>query len=507
MTFPSYKKYRMLREAAEGKSSNGPPGGNESGAIGTKVTLGDGNEFMPFEISDDPKSEHYGKNKNLSPIVRAFKQGANWGWSKDDTSGNDKPVKIGGKKLYLAGGAVRDHLKGKKARNIELATNSSPDEVYHVLKQNGFEFVSESGESKNASAKVSPNRKEGNRQFFWVKKSNKNGRPFTFGIKVNEDEFDLEVFMKTPRGNVDKELEPGTQAEDAAGRDFTINGMYILLSNDNGPNKELYDFFGGMHHLNNGRINAIGGDMSSKLKEDPSRILRYVRMLSQYGDPKKVPEEEKEAIRNSSEGLGKLDRKSMMGEFKRGMEKDDVDPREYLKLFKNFGLLDQLFPGKQVDSDLPKELSELGDKHMPLAWMLRMNDPASLEDTGMDPKDLQKIGFLIKSLGMTENIDDNSLDDLTNGYLSSGVSGRKLREWGTKLGKMNPAILDAFIGHTQDPRVKVHQTNDDGSEQIGDDFLDLVDPFTGAEDHHRIEERKKMMEWRNFQRHLMQLRS
>ena len=138
MTQRSFQKYKLLREAQEGKKGGSPMGGKDVGGVGAKISLGDGNDFQPFEISDDPKSEHYGKNKNLSPIVREFKQGANWGWSRDDSTGNDKPVKIGGKKLFLAGGAVRDHLTGRKARNIELATNASPDEVYHVLKQNGF---------------------------------------------------------------------------------------------------------------------------------------------------------------------------------------------------------------------------------------------------------------------------------------------------------------------------------------------------------------------------------
>lgn len=507
----SFHKYVQLREQSEGKPSSGGsggsnvPGGGELGAIGTKVSLGDGNDFLPFEISDDPKSEHYGKNKNLSPVVRAFKQGANWGWSRDDSTGSDKPVKIGGKKLYLAGGAVRDHLKGKKARNIELATNASPDEVYHVLKQNGFEFVNDSGQVNSKSARVSPNRKEGNKQWFWVKRGNKNGRPFVFGLKVNEDEFDLEVFMKTPRGNVDKELEPGTHAEDASGRDFTINGMYILLSNDNGPNKELYDFFGGMHHLSSGRVSAIG-DMSSKLKEDPSRIMRYVRMLSLYGDPKKVPEEEKAAISKSADGLSKLDRKVMMDEFKKGFDKDEVDSRSYLKLFRDFGLLDQLFPGKQVDTDLPKELSELGDKHMPLAWMLRMNSPETLEDLGLDQKDMQKVGFLIKSLGMNENMDDNSLTELINGYMSSGVSSRKLREFASKLGGLDPNMIDAFLNYAKGPRVKTHVQGPDGGEHIAEEFSDLVDPFTGELNHKAINERKKVLEHRNFRKHLQNMR-
>jgi tRNA nucleotidyltransferase/poly(A) polymerase len=501
----SFNEFRLLREAQEGNVGNPVMKSQYFGAIGTKVSLGEGNDFMPFEISDDPKSEHYGKNKNLAPIVRAFKQGANWGWSRDDATGNDKPVKITGKKLFLAGGAVRDHLMKRKTRNVELVTNASPDEVYHILKQNGFEFINDSGQISGKNVKVSPNRKEGNKQFFWVNKSDKNGRPFSFGIKVNEDEYTLDVFMKTPRGMVQSDLEPGTHAEDAAGRDFTINGMYIALTNDNGPNKELYDFFGGAHHLKSGRVMAIG-DMSHKFKEDPSRIMRYVRMLLTYGDPKKVPEEEKEIVRKHAEGLSKLDRKVIMDEFKKGLDKEDIDSCKYLKLHRDLGLLNFLFPGKQLDANLPKELSEIGDKYMPLAWMLRMNDPSTLEDLSMDPQDMRKVGFLIKSLSMSDNLDGNSLNDLLQGYMSSGVSGRKLREFVIKLGGLDPTIVDAFLSYTKGPRVKVYEIGEDGVQKVSDSFADLVDPFTGEPDSRRIEERKKHFELQNFHRCLKYMR-
>lgn len=499
MKAKSFNEYKLLKENDEKSSEKSS---DQSNALGSKVTLGDGNQFPAFEISDDTKSEHYGKNKNLAPIVRAFKQGANWGWSKDDASGTDKPVKISGKKVYLSGGSVRDHLLGKKPRNVELATNASPDEVYHIFKQNGFEFINEKGEEK--APKESLNKKESSTQQFWVKKKNKNGRPFTFGIRVNEDEYELEVFMKTPRGNVDKDLESGTQSEDASGRDFTINGMYILLSNDNGPNKELNDYFGGMHHLKSKKVSSIG-NMNSKFEEDPSRILRYVRMLSSYGDPKKVSEEERETVRKSAKNLGKLDRKSIMGEFKKGMDKEDSDPREYLRSFKDLGLIDQIFPGKILDTEFPKELSEIGDKYMPLAWMLRMNDPSSLEDLELEPQDLQKIGFLIKSLGIGENVDEKRLSELTTGYISSGVSSIKLREFTTKLGGIDPSVVDAFINYTKQPRIKVY-ANVDGTEKVAEPFADLIDSFTGTPNYNKIDERKKKLELEQFKKQLKNLK-
>lgn len=509
MNFPTFGQYKQLKEATEPKAQSGG-GSNTNGALGAKISLGDNNDFLPFEVSDDPKSEHYGKNKNLSPIVRAFKGGGNWGWSKDDSTGDDKPVKIGTKKLFLSGGAVRAHLKGEKARNIELATNASPDEVYHLLKQNGFEFINDTGMVDNKAKPPHPNRKEGSKQYFWVKRANKNGRPFCFGLKVNEDEFDLEVFQKSARGfDGDEEPEPGTQADDANSRDFTINGLYIQLTNDNGPNKDLYDFHGGVHHMMAGQIVPIGGDKAyDEMKKRPSRIMRYMRFMHGYGNDNSVSQEQREKIMSAAaDGLPKLaskpeGRKYMMDEFKKGLDKDGTDARKYLKLFKKYGMLDMLFPGKMIDGDLPKELSELGDKHMPLAWMLRMNDPESLADSGMDEKDVKKISFLIKSLGVDENMDPDRLEDLTNGYTQAGVSSRKLKDWGTKLGKKHPAIIDAFLAYCKAPRVKLYEKGEDGNESLNAAFSDLIDPFTGQQDMNGIKERRKHMEHDAFRKHM-----
>lgn len=492
MNFPTFDQFKLLKESSETSESKPKKSSN---ALGTKITLGDNNDFQPFEISDDTKSAHYGKNKNLAPIVRAFKSGANWGWSKDDETGDDKPVKIATKKLYLAGGAVRSHLKGEKPRNIELATNASPDEVYHLLKQNKFEFCKEG--------------QDAGKQCFWVKKANKNGRPFSFGIKVNNDEYDLDVFYKSARGfDGDEEPEHGSHTDDANSRDFTINGMYIQLTNDNGPNKDLYDFHGGIHHMMAGQIVPIGGEKGyDEMKKRPSRIIRYMRFMQGYGNDDSVNQEQREKVTKAAKhSLPKLDekgRKYMMSEFKKGIDKDGSDARKFIKLLDKYGMLDLMFPGKMIDNDLPKELSEIGDKHMPLAWMLRMNDPGSLQDIGMDDKDIKKIGFLIKSLGVGEDTDPDTLDDLIKDYTQSGISSRKLRDWGTKLGKKDPSIIDAFLSYCKSPRVKLYVNNDDsGEEELNSIFSDLVDPFTGKQDLDGIKKRQKEEEHKSFMKHM-----
>jgi tRNA nucleotidyltransferase/poly(A) polymerase len=495
----TFEEYKQLREASENKDDKG------GGDVATSISLGKGNDYEPFQCSDDPKSEHYGKNSALSPIVRAFKGGGNWGWSKDDTSGDDKPVKISGKKLYLAGGSVRSHLIGEKGNgDIQLATNASPDEVYHLMKQNGFEFVTDKGSVKG-SKDPNPNKTEGSKQSFWVEMKNKNGRPFTFGVNVNGTKFKLDTFRKA-RGKMtdDDEPEPGTMGDDSNSRDFSMNSMYIELGNENGQNDKLTDHHGGVHHMASGKVSPNGG--MDSMKGRPDKMIRYMRFMNSYGDNKNMSTEDKQFMSDNAPSLGKLDRKYMMGEFKKGMDKEGCDQRGFLKSLASFGMLDHMFPGKNIDTDFPKELSELGDKQAPMAWMLRMNDPSMLEDEDMDADDMKKIKFLIKSLGMTENMDQHMLEDLMAGYTSSGISGRKLREWGIKMGKLDGSLMDAFIAHAKSPRVKVYQINDEGVEGVDNAFLDLFDPFTGQKDVFGIDERKRNLELDGFRKQVDYMR-
>ena len=68
-----FTQYVQLREQDEKKKGGGQHKGTEP--LSSKVSLGDGNDYEPFTVSDDKNSEHYGKNKNLAPVVRAFKKG------------------------------------------------------------------------------------------------------------------------------------------------------------------------------------------------------------------------------------------------------------------------------------------------------------------------------------------------------------------------------------------------------------------------------------------------
>jgi hypothetical protein len=472
---PLKRKFREFVEGQQAKSGLGDATGESP--LTSRFSLGDGNDLPPFVVSDDTNSEHFGKNKNLAPLVRAFKKSANWGWSKDPKSGEDKPVKVGSKKLFLTGGAVRDHLTGRRPKHMELVTDASPDEVYHILTQNKFKFIGEDGKPDNGPSAMmqAGGDQPAAMQVFWVKKKDGGGRPYSFGVKIRNDEFDLSVFTR----NKDGDISNGTHADDAAGRDFTINSMYLNLSNDNGPNKELSDFFGGLHHLKSGRINPIGG-FENKFREDPMRILRFARMMARYGDPTTVSDEETDMIRKAAPLMAKLDRKGMMDEFQKGMGYEDIDPRKFLKLLSVLGVTDHLFPPSLeggLDMEMPGGLREIGDRHAPIAWMMRGLPESVIAQhlDGMRNEDKNKILVLVKTLRLSPEVDANTLAEMTDAIMSSGVPTRKIRAWLTKVGGKPDSLADAFVAYLNSPRVEPIN----GNGEVTDAFMSLKDPFSG----------------------------
>jgi poly(A) polymerase len=69
----------------------------------------------------------------------------------------------------------------------------------------------------------------------------------------------------------------GTQAEDAARRDFTINALYFDPATE-----EVWDFVGGVADIRARRLKLIGPP-ATRFREDPVRMLRAVRLASKLG--------------------------------------------------------------------------------------------------------------------------------------------------------------------------------------------------------------------------------
>jgi poly(A) polymerase len=157
-----------------------------------------------------------------------------------------RKLRAAGHVAYYAGGSVRDLLRGQVPKDIDVATDARPEAVQKMF-----------------------------------------SRTYAVGahfgvIVVLEDGFQFEVATFRSDGiyldgRRPTEVHFATAAEDAARRDFTINGMFF----DPEAN-EVIDFVGGRADLQARLIRAIG-DPGQRFAEDRLRMLRAVRFATVLG--------------------------------------------------------------------------------------------------------------------------------------------------------------------------------------------------------------------------------
>src|SRR6058998_831511 len=155
-----------------------------------------------------------------------------------------RTLRAAGKQAWIAGGAVRDLLRGKAADDFDVATDALPEQVVKLFPrviptgaQHGTVTVL-SGEHK---IEVTTFRGEG---------------PYLDGRRPSSVTF---------LGDIEGDL---------ARRDFTVNAIaWDPLSDD------LRDPFGGVGDLERHRLRAVG-DPLARFREDGLRPLRAIRFAS-----------------------------------------------------------------------------------------------------------------------------------------------------------------------------------------------------------------------------------
>ena len=158
---------------------------------------------------------------------------------------------LGGKHLFIVGGAVRDELLGRPHADWDLATDLLPEAVMD--------------RAKRARLKVFPTGLQHG----------------TVTVMVGADPFEITTFRSDGDygdGRRPDSVKLGvTLEEDLARRDFTINAMALPLEGG-----ELIDPFGGRRDLEAGLVRAVG-DPLRRFQEDGLRPLRACRFAAQLG--------------------------------------------------------------------------------------------------------------------------------------------------------------------------------------------------------------------------------
>ncbi|MGA7178737.1 MAG: polynucleotide adenylyltransferase PcnB [Thiobacillaceae bacterium] len=159
-----------------------------------------------------------------------------------------------GYKGFVVGGAVRDLLLGGKPKDFDVATDATPEEIRRLFRRSriiGRRFKIVHVMCGRDTIEVTTFRSAGNH--------------------TGEDE---DVRETDAHGRLLSDNVFGSQEDDAARRDFTINALYY-----DPHREEIWDYHGGVADSKK-RILRIIGDPETRYREDPVRMLRAARFAA-----------------------------------------------------------------------------------------------------------------------------------------------------------------------------------------------------------------------------------
>lgn len=215
-----------------------------------------------------------------------------------------------GFEAYIVGGTIRDIILKRKPKDVDIATDALPTEVYSALIDQYY--VVPTGEkfgtvtimdyfSHKPIAEVTTYRSEGR-----------------YSDNRHPDSIKFEKDLK----------------KDLARRDFTINAIAYNLLTD-----ESIDPFDGRTDIQERKIRAVG-NAEERFREDPLRIMRMCRFASQLGFD--VEEQTYSASRNLSVFISKISYERIRDELLKLLTGDYVLKR--LDLMMKTGLMEHVLP-------------------------------------------------------------------------------------------------------------------------------------------------------------------
>ena len=157
-------------------------------------------------------------------------------------------LKGAGFEAYLVGGCVRDLLLGHIPKDFDVATNASPEQVHNLFKR-----------------------------------SRLIGRRFKLvHVRFGREVIEVATFRAPPeaeqhvdeQGKIVADNVYGTLEQDAWRRDFTVNALYYNIRDFS-----IVDYTGGLADLEQRKIRLIG-DVETRYREDPVRMLRALRFVA-----------------------------------------------------------------------------------------------------------------------------------------------------------------------------------------------------------------------------------
>ncbi|XP_011642739.1 CCA tRNA nucleotidyltransferase 1, mitochondrial [Pogonomyrmex barbatus] len=185
--------------------------------------------------------------------------------------------------LRIAGGAVRDILMGKQPKDLDFATDATPQQMKEMFTKEEIRMINEKGE-KHGTITARLNDKE-------------NFEITTLRIDILTNGRHAEVQFTN-----DWKL-------DANRRDLTINSMFLGLDG------KVYDYFYGYDDLKKKKVVFVG-DPNIRIQEDYLRILRYFRFYGRIMDnPDQHDEMTIKALKTNIGGLKQISGERIWSEW------------------------------------------------------------------------------------------------------------------------------------------------------------------------------------------------
>lgn len=411
----------------------------------SKLRLKDSKEstsFKPFKVSSS-------MNALLKPIVDAFENSdkVTIGYSTlEKNKGLTKPT-LKRKTIYLTGGALRDHLKGKTFRNYDLVTDATPDEIIMILKnaETNFIFLSEPEQTNKTDIIFYPSRYDDENNMMELTVERNGQKAYISTMNSN---------TKDRSKNVRKAKFCTSIDLDSKTRDITINSLYLKLKNSDGENAELLDPVGGVHDLKSGQIVTISG-VEDTLNRYPYLGFRLASLATRFSEDKRIPEKIINVMNDEDIDMD-LNPHVLKDMFVKTIEDSTTYLEDYLKNLVDSNMIHKLFPDctiNEIKPDLPNNKITL------ISYLLCKNSPDKIQSV------LSKCGFL------STDIDEILIFvKMANESLRGSVDSANVESYFKKPSRLPKSRIQEFIHLFKKGPENRKIENDDN--EIEDDFSD-----------------------------------
>ena len=183
--------------------------------------------------------------------------------------------------IRVVGGAVRDLALKKMPKDVDLATDATPEQMIELFKDNNIRYKPTGLQHGTITAIID---------------------------RIPYEITTLRADTETDGRHAEVEYVKDWK-QDAKRRDLTYNAMSVDFSG------KLFDYYGGMDHLQD-RVSKFVGDPGERIKEDYLRILRYFRFQSKLEDPN-WDSSTLGAIKDNVGGLSKISPERIWSEVKK----------------------------------------------------------------------------------------------------------------------------------------------------------------------------------------------